>query len=315
MRTGLVRDGSVANFRRVAKQVGRTPLVEIATTDGFPARLLVKCEGANPTGSVKDRACVAMFDDMVRDPEWTPEKTVLDASSGSMACSIAYFGRALGVPVHVVSSSKLTPEKRFFIEYHDTPVTTVGTFTIEGNAYCRAEAESAPDKYYFLDQLHNRANPQAHFDGTGPEILRQAPDVTAVVGSIGSGGTLLGVGRYLKSMNRRVMVIAVEAESGTRLPGTAALLDGDYRTPFIAEGYDERVFDGTVRASYDDALATVPALKCAGLFAGLQTAAVLHGAETAVREFGLRGDVVVISGDTGWKNVDALSATVAGQGR
>jgi cysteine synthase len=309
----MTRTGST--YRALSARVGGTPLLELDTADRIGARLLVKLEGENPTGSVKDRACVAMLDRMLRDPRWHPEKAILDASSGNMGCSIAYFGRALGVSVHIVSSSKLTAEKRFFIEYLGATVETVGTFTIEGNEYCRAAAEAAPDKWYFLDQLHNPANPQAHFDTTATEILRDVPDVSAVVGSIGSGGTLLGTGRRLKSVDAGIKIIAVEADRGTRLPGTAALLDGDYRGPFIAEGYDEKVFDGTVLVSEQDAVVATRELMSRGLFGGLQTGATVCAAIRAVREFEPRGDVVVISGDTGWKNVDALSTKVLGRVR
>lgn len=318
--TGAVADGTAAlrdcgssrRFELLAGQVGGTPLVELEAADRTGARILVKLEGNNPTGSVKDRACVAMLRRMVRDPKWHRSKVILDASSGSMGCSIAYFGRALGSPVRIVSSSKLTAEKRFFIEYLGADLETVGTFTIEGNELCRAEAAADPDKYYFLDQLHNWANPDVHFAVTGPEILAQAPGVTAVVGSIGTGGTLLGIGRFLKTVNKDIVIVAVQADSGTRIPGTAALVDGDYRSPFIAEGYDNGIFDETVLVSEQDAVALSRALPTAGVFGGLQTGAVVAAAYWAVEHLGLGGDVVVLSADSGWKNIDALSSKVLG---
>jgi cysteine synthase len=310
---GIPVPGSIANFESLAERVGNTPLLEMPMDAGAPFRLLIKLEGYNPTGSVKDRACVAMLKTMMHDPEWDASKTILDASSGNMGCSIAYFGRALGVDVRIVSSRKLTAEKRLYMEYFNASVETIGDFTIEGNKYCSEVAASDPGKWYFLDQLHNPVNPIAHAMSTGPEILAQVPDVAAVVGSVGSGGTMLGVGRHLKQVNEEIKVFAVEAASGTRLPGTAALVDGDYRTPFIEDGFASNVFDFSVQVSEAEAIDTARMLSATGLFVGLQTYAVIAAARRVVHSHGLRGDVVIISGDTGWKNLDALTLKICGR--
>lgn len=307
-----LHDGSIANFESLAENVGNTPLRKMSFPYDPQTRLLVKLEGNNPTGSVKDRACLAMFRSMLQDPVWNAGKIIIDASSGNMGCSIAYFGRALGVDVRIISSRKLTPEKRCFIEYFGASVETVGEFTIEANDRCREIALAQPDKWYFLDQLHNPANPMAHFAGTGPEILVQVPQVSAVVGSIGSGGTLLGIGRYLKQSGRRVRIFAVEAAAGTRLPGTAALADGDYRTSFIEEGFADKIFDASVQVSEDEAIEMARRISATGIFGGLQTYGVLVAAERIIETYDLHGDVVAISGDTGWKNMDVLAQKVLG---
>jgi [CysO sulfur-carrier protein]-thiocarboxylate-dependent cysteine synthase len=304
--------GSWSNFESLANMVGNTPLLEIPSLLRPGARLLVKLEGHNPTGSVKDRACVAMLRAMARDPAWHSSKTILDASSGNMGCSLAYFGHAMGVTVRIVSSSKLTVEKRRFIEYFKGSVQAIGEMTIEGNRYCSEMASSQPERWYFLDQLHNPENPAAHVTRTGPEILSQVPQVTAVVGSIGSGGTMLGVGRYLKLLNERIKIVVVEAAKGTRLPGTAALVDGDYRTPFIEEGFRDQVFDSSIQVSEAEAIEMARLLSPTGLFGGLQTCAVIVAARRAAESYDLRGDIVVISGDTGWKNIDVLTQKVIG---
>ncbi|MGD0556250.1 MAG: pyridoxal-phosphate dependent enzyme [Streptosporangiaceae bacterium] len=292
--------------------VGNTPLLRIPSPADSHARLLVKLEGYNPTGSVKDRACVAMLKAVKEDPRWDWSKTLLDASSGNMGCSIAYFGKAMGVNVRIVSSRKLTAEKRRFIEYFGASVETIGDFTIEGNQYCRELAESDPEQWYFLDQLHNSENPMAHIRSTGPEILSEVPRITAVIGSIGSGGTLLGVGSYLKQMNNQIQIFAVEAASGTRLPGTAALVDGDYRTPFIEQGFKDNIFDLSIQVSEAEAVDMARLLTQVGVFGGLQTCAVIAAAWRIIESHKLRGDVVVISGDTGWKNMDSLTQKVLG---
>jgi cysteine synthase len=304
--------GSEQNFEALASMVGNTPLLKIPFPGASRGQLLVKLEGYNPTGSVKDRACVAMLKAMIRDPGWNSSKTLLDASSGNMGCSIAYFGRSMGMDVRIVSSRKLTTEKRRFMEYFGAAVETIGDFTIEGNRYCGELVKSDPERWYFLDQLHNSENPMAHVRGTGPEILSKVPEVTAVIGSIGSGGTLLGIGRYLKRVNNKIQIFAVEAASGTRLPGTAALVDGDYRTPFIEEGFTCNIFDFSIQVSEAEAVGVARWLAPTGVFGGLQTCAVIAAARQLIKFHNLRGDVVLISGDTGWKNMDALTQKVLG---
>jgi [CysO sulfur-carrier protein]-thiocarboxylate-dependent cysteine synthase len=304
--------GSKSNFESLAQRVGNTPVWNIAEFPSRQARLLVKLEGNNPTGSVKDRACVAILKAMIRDASWNPSRTLLDASSGNMGCSIAYFGRSLGVAVRIIASTKLTAEKRLFMEYFGASVEVIGEFTADGSAYCADIMRATPDACYFLDQLHNPVNPHAHAVTTGPEILSQVPGVSAVIGSIGSGGTLLGVGRYLKSANAQIRICAVEAAPGTRLPGTAALADGDYRTPFIEEGFASGVFDLSIQVSEAEAVDTALRLSSTGLFGGLQTWAVIAAARHAIEVGNLAGDVVVISGDTGWKNMSVLADKVMG---
>ncbi|MFA1547967.1 PLP-dependent cysteine synthase family protein [Actinomadura chokoriensis] len=304
-RPGIAPDAA-GRFESLAATVGRTPVVEIRPDETAGARILVKTEGANPTGSIKDRACVALFRELLRDPEWSAGKTVLDASSGNMGCSLAYFGRLLGIPTRIVASSRLTPEKRFFMEYFGAAVETVGDFTIEGNRFARSVAAAEPGRWYFMDQLHNPVNVQAHFAGTGPEVLAQVPGVAAVVGSVGTGGTLLGTGRFLKQVDARIAVVAVEAASGTRIPGTASLADGDYRSPFIAAGCEEGVFDTSIPIAEEQAAQTARALLDMGVFGGLQTGAVVAAAREFARRNDVRGDVVAIAGDSGWKNGAAL---------
>jgi cysteine synthase len=305
--------GSISNFEALAGDVGNTPLRRIPVPAGSHARLFVKLEGHNPTGSVKDRACVSMLRAVLRDSAWDSSKLLIDASSGNMGCSIAYFGRLLGVKVRIVSSRKLTAEKQSFIEYFGAAVERIGEFTIEGNRYCREMARSDPGNLYFLDQLHNPENPMAHATGTGPEILAQLPEISAVVGSIGSGGTLLGIGRHLKGINVEIRICPVEAASGTRLPGTAALVDGDYRTPFIEEGFAHGIFDPSVKVAENEAVDAARQLSSVGLFCGLQTYAVVAAAWRLIASRGLAGDVVVISGDTGWKNMETLTRKVLGR--
>ncbi len=291
----------------LSKALGNTPHVRVRLPELNETRVYVKLEGYNPTGSVKDRACLYMLRSMEKNGKLRKGMTLLDASSGNMACSIAYFGKMMGYDATVVANSKLTVDKRNFIEYFDAGLLLVGDFTIEGNRFCRELAErEEPNNYCFLDQLHNWDNPKAHYETTGPEILTDFPEVSMIVGSLGSGGTLLGTAQYIKEKKPDVRVVSVQSTSGTKLPGTGSFDDGDYVTPFIKKGFEEGFFDATVKITEQDAVRRTMQLKEQGIFAGLQTGGVLHAALTSIEQYGASGDVVIISGDTGWKNMEKL---------
>lgn len=287
--------------------VGGTPHVRVGMDERPGARVYVKLEGNNPTGSIKDRAGVAMLRENVESGELRPGRTILDASSGNMACAIAYFGRVLGYPTRVFSNSKLTDDKRAFIEYFGAELDILGQFTIEGNRECRRIAEAEPERYCFLDQLHNPANPRAHYQTTGPEILAAFPGLRMLVGSLGSGGSLFGTAQYLKERLPGLTVVAVEAASGTRLPGTGAFTDGDYVTPFIERGYADGLFDRRVRVHEEEAKQATRTLRDRGIFCGIQTGGVYHSCLQSLREEEADGDVVILSGDSGWKNMEKLA--------
>ncbi|HEV3459257.1 MAG TPA: pyridoxal-phosphate dependent enzyme [Thermoanaerobaculia bacterium] len=299
---------SARRFADVHEMVGNTPHLRVRCAEHAAAEFFFKLESHNPTGSIKDRTCVRLIADRLRAGDLRPGMTLLDASSGNMGCAIAYFGRLAGYPATVVSSSKLTADKLGFMQYFGGAVEQVGDFTIEGNHRCREMAAADPGRYCFLDQLHSWGNPQAHYQTTGPEILAAFPDLALLVGSLGSGGSLLGTARFLKERKPGLQVVAVEAAPGTRLPGTGAFDDGDYVTPFIREGYERGTFDHRRKIEYEQAAARTLELRDQGLFAGLQTGGVYQAAVAAARELGVRGEVVILSGDTGWKNMQKLMA-------
>jgi len=166
-------------FDDIAQMVGNTPCVKFVSEETEKANLFVKLEGCNPTGAVKDRACLSIIKTMLKEGKLKPGMTLLDASSGNFATSVAYFGKILGYATEVVVSSKLTQDKRNFMEYFGATVRQMGNFTIEGNKFCHQLVEQDNSKHYcFLDQLHNWANPQAHYETTGAEILADFPNLT-----------------------------------------------------------------------------------------------------------------------------------------
>lgn len=294
-------------FDATMQMMGNTPHVRVRLPEAPSANIYVKLEGYNPTGSIKDRACLYMIRAKLAEGALRPGMTLLDASSGNMACAIAYYGGLMGYPSVVVANSKITQDKAKFIQYCGAELLLVGDFTIDGNRHCRERVErEGADRLCFLDQLHNPANPRAHYETTGPEILADFPRVSMVVGSLGSGGSLAGTARYLKEKRPETKVAAVESTAGTKIPGTGSFDGGDYVTPFIHDAREHGLFDHTVKITEQDAARRLRQLKEQGFFCGLQTGGVLHAALAAVEQSGVSGDVVILSGDTGWKNMDKL---------
>jgi cysteine synthase len=295
-------------YDEVVQMIGKTPHVRVQFPEAGDAVLYIKLEGQNPTGSIKDRTCIYLLRDVLKRGELRPGMTVLDASSGNLGCALAYYSRLLGYESFVVSSAKLTAPKRDFILYYGARIHQTGTFTIEGNQYCRQLAAENPGQFCFLDQLHNWNNSLAHYETTAPEILGEFSSLAMVVGSLGSGGSLLGIGQYFKGRSPDTLIVAVQAAPGTKLPGTASLDEGDYRSPFIEKGYRSNIFDYTVKVTEADAIARTIQLRNQGIFCGLQTGGVVHAALEAIREKKIKGNVVLVSGDSGWKNMDKLLA-------
>lgn len=287
--------------------VGNTPHVRTRDKGTKRASIYIKLEGCNPSGSIKDRACLRMIQSKLDNGSLRSGMTILDASSGNMGCAIAFFGRLLGYRTEVVVSSKLTDEKAKFLLHYGAVIHKVGDFTIEGNTFCRTLVQrDTAGLYCFLDQLHNWENPRAYRESLGPEILADFKNLTMIVGSVGSGGSLLGVGQYIKEKRPDVRIIAVQSARGTRIPGTGSFDEGDYVTPFVRTGIDGHVFDNIVRIHERDAIRRTLQLRDQGLFCGLQTGATFHAANEEADRLGVRGEIVAISGDAGWKNLARL---------
>jgi len=192
----------------------------------------------------------------------------------------------------VVCSSKLTSDKAAFIQYYGARLEKLGDFTIEGNLYCRdVLARAEPDRYVFLDQLHNWENPRAHYETTGPEIVSDLPQVQAIAGSLGSGGTMNGVARFIKEHHPTVKIITAESASGTKIPGTGSFSDGDFVTPFIEQLRERNLVDSWQKVDLQRAQERTKSLAKQGFFCGIQTGAVMEAAVRAATEMKLRGSI------------------------
>src|SRR5271156_512586 len=208
-----------ARAHSVLELIGNTPLLEITRlTHGLlrpGVRIFAKLEGFNPGGSVKDRAARKMIELGLARGELRPGKVILDSTSGNTGIALAMVGAAIGYPVELVMASNVSRERKKIIEAFGAK--PISSDPLEGSdgaiVLCRKLIDANPERYFKPDQYNNEANPLAHFETTGPEIWHQTGGaVTHFLAGIGTSGTVMGTGRYLKSRNPGVKVIAVEPD-------------------------------------------------------------------------------------------------------
>jgi [CysO sulfur-carrier protein]-thiocarboxylate-dependent cysteine synthase len=277
--------------------VGNTPLVGIQRLSPNPAvRLWAKLEGQNPTGSLKDRIAVAMIEDAERSGELTPERIILEPTSGNTGIALALVARRKGYRMLAVLPDNASEERLRLLELYGAEI--VPSPAEKGtNGAIEVARRLAEDPRYFMPfQYGNLANPRAHYEGTGAEIVRDLPGVTHFVAGLGTGGTLTGAGRRLKEHRQEIVVVAAEPELGELVYGLRSLDEG-----FVPPIFDETVLDRKFLVTSVDALvATRELAEREGIFAGISSGAVLHAASRVVADLD-HGDVVCLLADGGWK--------------
>jgi cysteine synthase len=281
----------------ILEAVGNTPLVGIQRLSPKPAvRLWAKLEGQNPTGSLKDRIAKAMVEDAEREGRLTADSVILEPTSGNTGISLAMVAARKGYGLVCVIPENASEERVAVLEMFGAQVVFTPAEKGTNGAIEVAERMARDDRYVMLFQYGNPANPRAHYEGTGAEIVRDLPEVTHLVAGLGTGGTLTGAGRRLKEHNPAVQVIAAEPELGEMVYGLRSLEDG-----FIPAVLDESVLDGKFLVGSADALrATRELLAKEGIFAGISSGAVLHAARRMAAKLDA-GDVVCLLADGGWK--------------
>lgn len=288
--------------RDVLGTVGATPIVELARLAPHPGvRLYAKLEGANPSGSVKDRVALAMVTSARESGALRPGQTILEPSSGNTGISLAMIGRLLGHPVRVVLPDNTTREREQLLRLYGAEIVHSPGAEGSNGAIRMAHALAETDPELFMpDQYANDANPGAHEATTGPEILEQVPEIDAFVAGLGTGGTLTGVGRLLKRAKDGVRVIAAVPLPGEQVQGLRSLEDG-----FVPPVLDESVLDDRYLVTNRDALIGVRRLlQEEAIFAGLSSGAAVAVAVRVAREMA-SGTVVVLLADGGWKYLSA----------
>ena len=282
--------------------IGHTPMVELRRLSPRPGvRIIAKVEGANPTGSVKDRIALSMLSQATASGALRPGQPILEPSSGNTGISLALVGGLMGHPVRIVMPDNTTPEREQLLRLHGAEIVFSPGLEGSNGAIRMAEAMAAADSSLFMPfQYGNEANPRAHEDGTGPEILAAVPEVDVFVAGLGTGDTLTGVGRALKAARPGVRVVAAEPLPGEQVQGLRSLEEG-YVPPVL----DAAVLDDRYLVSNREAVLGVRQLMAReGIFAGLSSGAALAVAVRVAAEMD-RGSVVVLLADGGWKYLSA----------
>ena len=282
--------------------VGHTPLVGLPRLSPAPnVRLWAKLEDRNPTGSVKDRAALAMIESAEKDGLLTPGCTILEPTSGNTGISLAMAARLKGYHLVCVMPENTSAERTQLLRMWGAEVvySPGAGGSNEAVRVARRMSVEHPD-WVMLYQYGNAANTQAHYDSTGPEILTDLPTVTHFVAGLGTTGTLMGAGRYLREHRPGVQIIAAEPRYGELVYGLRNIDEG-----FVPELYDESVLTTRYSVGPRDAVRRVrQLLNEEGIFAGISTGAILHAAlglgQRALKA-GESADIAFIVCDGGWK--------------
>ncbi|MCH7836665.1 MAG: cysteine synthase family protein [Chloroflexi bacterium] len=286
-------------FQSILDAIGDTPLVLLGrSSPKAGVNIYAKLEGQNPTGSLKDRIALYMINAAVESGELTPDKTILEPTSGNTGISLAMVARVKGYRLLCVLPDIVTPEREQLLRAFGAEVVYAEGARSTNDAIFMAQRMVAeePDRYYMPYQYGNEANLRAHYETTGAEILRDLPEVSAFVAGLGTGGTLTGVGRRLKEHNPEIKVVAAVPHPGDLVQGLRSLEEG-----FIPPILDESVLDGRIVVDSRTSFAAVKELmEKEGIFAGISSGAVMRTAQRmASRMDG--GDIVALLADGGWK--------------
>ena len=288
----------------VLELIGNTPLLEITRlTRGLlrpGVRIFAKLEGFNPGGSVKDRPARKMLETGLKSGELRPGKTIIDSTSGNTGIALAMLGAVLGYPVELVMAANVSRERKKIIEaYGATPIYSDPMKSSDGAIEkCREIIDENPEKYFKPDQYNNEANSLAHFETTGPEIWRQTRgEVTHFIAGIGTSGTVMGTGRFLKSKSREVQVIAVEPDD--ELHGLEGLKH--MATAIVPGIYHEAELDRKIPIGTEEAYEMVYALgQSEGVLVGQSSGAAMIAALKIARDLH-DGCIVTVFPDFGDK--------------
>jgi cysteine synthase len=285
-------------YHNLIEAIGNTPIVEMPRMSPKPSvRLYAKLEGQNPSGSVKDRIAKYMIEEAERTGVLTKDRIVLEPTSGNTGISLAMICRIKGYRLKVVIPESVSAERTELltafgaeIVYSDGARGTNGSIEVAN----RIAAEDPT--YYMPYQYGNEMNPRAHYETTGPEILRDLPEIDIFVAGMGTGGTLTGTGRYLKEKKPGVKVVAAVPHPGDLVQGLRSLEEG-----FIPPVLDESILDGKIVVDSHTSFASSKELtQKEGIFAGISAGAVVKTAQRVAERLDA-GSIVCLFADGGWK--------------
>lgn len=289
----------MTRYNNILETIGNTPLVDVSQLSPVAdVKIFAKLEGQNPGGSSKDRIALKMVQLAEAAGALNPGDTILEPSSGNTGIGLALVAKLRGYKLRIIMPENVSVERRQLLEIFGAEVTLSPGEEGSNGAIRMAEAIAAENSAYrFLFQYGNPANPLAHYEGTGPEILRDCPEIDVFCAGLGTSGTLMGVGKFLKEHKPNIKIVAVEPPAGELVQGLRNLDDG-----FIPPIFDGDVLDGkTVARPRESIEGTRRLLNECGIFAGVSSGAAVYGATRYVARTMTEGTVVVLLPDGGWK--------------
>jgi cysteine synthase B len=291
----------VTLYASMIELIGDTPLVDVSALSPNPrVRILAKLEGQNPGGSVKDRIARSMVEEAEKDGTLQPGQVVLESSSGNTGIGLALVCRVKGYPLKIVLPENVSEERKTLLAIWGAEIIPSPGSEGSNGAVKNAQRLAAehPDWWYPY-QYANPANPKAHYEGTGPEIWRDCPEVTHFVAGLGTSGTLIGVGKFLKERNPAVQIWAVEPPAGEMVDGLKNLDEG-YIPPIFIDNDGEHLLDRKSIVGPKDSIEWTRRLTEVGVFAGISSGAAMAGAVKCAKQID-EGVVVTLFADGGWK--------------
>ena len=297
----------MTRYASVLELIGHTPIVDVSALSPSPhVSILAKLEGRNPAGSVKDRVALALIEAAERDGTLVPGRpgqTLIEPSSGNTGIALAMICRLRGYHLKVVLPSNVSPERRELLlawgaEIIDSP----GGEGSNGAVRLATRIAEEHPEWVFLYQYANPANPMIHYTTTGPEILADVPEVTHFVAGLGTTGTLMGAGRFLKENRPDVQIWAIEPPSGEMVDGLRSLEDG-YVPPIFTDNHGAELLDRRVVVRPRESIEWTRRLTEVGLFVGISSGAAMAGAVKCARTVpdGQSAAIVTVMADDGWK--------------
>ena len=292
----------MAVLNSVLDMIGNTPIVDVSQLSPNPnVRILAKMENQNPAGSVKDRIALNMILTAEADGSLRPGQQIIEPSSGNTGIAMAMIAQLRGYPIKIIMPENVSIERRQLLEIFGAEIILSPGSEGSNGAVARAIAmsEEHPD-WAFLYQYANEANPRAHYEGTGPEIWRDVPEITHFVAGLGTSGTLMGVGTFLKEQNPDIKVFAVEPPLGEAVEGLRNLDEG-YIPPVYEKWGGPELLDGKRIVRPRESLEWTRRLVTdCGIFSGISAGAALAGAVRVAEKIDT-GTIVFIVCDGGWK--------------
>ena len=285
----------------VLDMIGNTPMVDVSRLSPNPnVRIVAKLESQNPFGSVKDRIARQMIEAAEKDGRLHPGQTIIEPSSGNTGIAMAAIAQMKGYPIKILMPTSVSIERRQMLEVFGAELILTPGEEGSNGAVRRAQQMAAEHpEWCFLYQYANDANPRAHYEGTGPEIWRDCPEITHFVAGLGTSGTLMGTGRFLKEQNPDIQVVAIEPPLGERVEGLRNLDEG-YIPPVFENWHGFELLDRKRVVRPRESLEWTRRLVAEGVFAGISSGAALAGAAKVASEIE-SGVIVFIVCDGGWK--------------